>query len=68
MAARTDHDSGVDGIEPVTMAEVLRVFDANIARLREILALAVARVPLDRVCTCADATGGKVPTPPPTNP
>ncbi|HYD09557.1 MAG TPA: S-methyl-5'-thioadenosine phosphorylase [Acidimicrobiales bacterium] len=68
LALVTDHDSGVDGIEPVTMAEVLRVFDANIARLREILGHAVVAVPTERACSCADATGGKVPTPPPANP
>jgi len=67
LALVTDHDSGVDEIEPVTMAEVLRVFDANIARLRTILFDAIARVPLDRVCTCADAAGGKVPAPPSSN-
>ena len=37
-------------------------------RLREILALAVAQVSDERRCACKDATGGKVPTPPPTNP
>jgi 5'-methylthioadenosine phosphorylase len=68
LALVTDHDSGVDEIEPVTMAEVLRVFEANIARLREILAVAVAAVPAERACTCAGATAGKVPTPPSSKP
>jgi len=58
---------GVDGIEPVTHAEVLRVFEANIARLREVLAIAVAQVPAERACACAGATGGQVPTPPSEN-
>lgn len=68
LALVTDHDSGVDGIEPVTMPQVLAVFDANIARLRDILERAIVAVPDRRGCPCADATGGKVPAPPPSNP
>lgn len=64
LAMVTDHDSGVDEIAPVTMAEVFLVFEANLARLREILLSALAAAPLDRACGCRDATGGKVPTPP----
>lgn len=77
LALVTDYDAGVEpgtvdatgqlveGIEPVTMAEVLRVFEANIARLRTIVHDVVARVPDERTCACADATGGKVPAAPP---
>ena len=62
LAMVTDHDSGVEGVEAVTMEEVFRVFDENLARLRTILHDALAATPLDRACACADATGGKVPT------
>jgi 5'-methylthioadenosine phosphorylase len=64
LAMVTDYDVGVDDIEPVTHAEVLRVFDANLGRLREILHTALASTSEERTCACADATGGKVPTPP----
>jgi len=65
LALVTDHDSGVGEIAPVTMAQVLAVFDANIARLRDILFAAVGAVPDGRSCACADAPGGKVPAAPP---
>ena len=68
LALVTDHDSGVDEIAPVTMDRVLEVFDANIARLRDILFAAIGAIPEDRACACADATGGKVPAPPLPNP
>jgi 5'-methylthioadenosine phosphorylase len=64
LAMVTDHDSGVDGIEPVTMDLVMQVFQQNLGVLREILFAAIATTPEARSCSCADATGGKVPTPP----
>jgi len=65
LAMVTDHDAGVEGVDPVTMEEVLRVFEDNLVRLREILHDALTSVPTERTCACADATGGKVPAPPP---
>ncbi len=59
LAMVTDHDSGVDGIEPVTHEQVIAVFEANLGRLREVLHTAIAAVPDDRACTC-----GQGPTPP----
>lgn len=67
LAMVTDYDSGLEGeggIEPVTMAEVMAVFEQNLGVLREILLTAVASTPEERHCSCAAATGGKVPTPP----
>ena len=64
MALVTDYDSAVEGIEPVSMAEVLRVFDENIGRLRDVLLAAIAAVPAEASCGCADAAGGVVPEPP----
>jgi 5'-methylthioadenosine phosphorylase len=52
----TDYDVGVEGeIEPVTNEEVIRVFQANIQRLRELLARIVAKIPEERNCVCATA-------------
>jgi 5'-methylthioadenosine phosphorylase len=56
----TDYDAGVEGdpgIEPVTMDEVLRVFDANLERLRSVLFRAlpsIPAVPAAGACACAD--------------
>ena len=41
----TDHDAGVEGAEPVTHAEVLEMFAANLDGLQELLAQAVAALP-----------------------
>ena len=41
----TDHDAGVEGGEAVTHAEVLKLFAANLDRLKELLATAVAELP-----------------------
>jgi 5'-methylthioadenosine phosphorylase len=52
----TDYDVGVEGeIEPVTNEEVIRVFQANIERLRELLSRIVAKIPDERNCECATA-------------
>jgi 5'-methylthioadenosine phosphorylase len=56
----TDYDAGlegVSGIEAVTMDEVLRVFDANLERLRAVLfrALpAIPAVPVAGECACSE--------------
>jgi 5'-methylthioadenosine phosphorylase len=56
----TDYDAGLEGvagIEPVTMDEVLRVFDANLERLRSVLFRAlpsISPVPLVGECACAE--------------
>ena len=60
LAMVTDHDSGVDEIEPVTHEQVIAVFEANLDRLRRVLHDAIATVPEVRSCTC-----GQGPTPPP---
>ena len=64
LALVTDYDSGIGDLAPVTHQQVLEVFEANIVRLRTILTTALAATPLERGCTCASATDGKVPTPP----
>ncbi len=54
----TDYDVGVPGIPPVTHEEVIRVFNENNARLRELLFAAIAALPAERDCPCATALKG----------
>jgi 5'-methylthioadenosine phosphorylase len=58
IALVTDTDAGVDQGEGVTHAEVFRVFAANVARLRELVAQAIAEVPTERHCLCVHALDG----------
>jgi 5'-methylthioadenosine phosphorylase len=59
VALVTDYDVGVDGIAPVSHAEVLKVFGENIDSLRALLFAAIPNVPADRDgCDCANALGG----------
>jgi 5'-methylthioadenosine phosphorylase len=59
VALVTDYDVGVDGIAPVSHAEVLKVFGENIDGLRELLFAAIPNVPTDRDgCDCGNALGG----------
>jgi 5'-methylthioadenosine phosphorylase len=61
LALVTDYDVGIEGIEPVAMAEVLRVFNANLDRLRAILVQAIPAVPSERACACGASTGSVTP-------
>ncbi len=56
----TDYDVGVEGedIEPVTHEEVIRVFEENNSRLRELLFRIVPALPEARDCPCATALEG----------
>jgi 5'-methylthioadenosine phosphorylase len=51
----TDHDVGVDGAEPVSHEAVIRVFNENNERLRELLFAAIPKIgpQLDDVCAKA---------------
>lgn len=54
----TDYDSGLEddpSVEPVSHQEVLKVFQANIERLRSLLIATIEALPEDRACGCADA-------------
>jgi len=56
ISMNTDYDVGVVGeIEPVTHEEVIRVFQENIGKLRELLFRVVAALPDERDCPCATA-------------
>jgi 5'-methylthioadenosine phosphorylase len=54
----TDYDVGVEGAPPVTHEDVVRVFGANNARLRDLLFTLVPALPEGRTCPCATALAG----------
>jgi len=54
----TDYDVGVGDTPAVTHEEVIRVFNENNARLRDLLFAAIPSVPKDRACPCATALEG----------
>jgi 5'-methylthioadenosine phosphorylase len=54
----TDTDAGVEEGEGVTMDEVLRIFQNNVGRLREVLLRTITELPLDRQCPCPHALDG----------
>ncbi len=54
----TDYDVGVEGdpsVEPVTAAEVVRIFRENLVRLRELILQVIPAIPPQRTCLCASA-------------
>jgi 5'-methylthioadenosine phosphorylase len=58
IAMVTDYDVGVQGHEPVTAADVLRVFDENNERLRELLVTVIPRIGPQPEDACARALDG----------
>jgi 5'-methylthioadenosine phosphorylase len=58
VALVTDYDVGVDGIPPVSHAEVLKVFGENVGNLRDLLFAAIPTVPAERDCACGRALSG----------
>jgi 5'-methylthioadenosine phosphorylase len=54
----TDHDVGVDGAEPVSHETVIRVFNENNARLRELLFAAIPKIGPQPPDICATALEG----------
>ncbi len=54
----TDHDAGAEGIEPVTNEEVIRVFNENNERVRELIYEMIPALPETRDCPCATALEG----------
>lgn len=63
VALVTDYDVGVEGVaeHAVTMEEVFAVMASNNDRVRKLLFLAIAAVPAERSCACADGSGGLTP-------
>jgi len=61
----TDHDVGVKGQEPVSAETVVRVFEENNARLRQLLFAAIPKIPHERPeHLCSTALRGARVTPP----
>ncbi len=57
----TDYDVGVEGVPPVSVDEVVKVFGANNARLRDLLLAAIPLIPTERACPCSTAlTGARI--------
>ncbi|HEV3475461.1 MAG TPA: S-methyl-5'-thioadenosine phosphorylase [Actinomycetota bacterium] len=56
----TDYDVGVvgEGVESVSHEMVIRVFNENLARLRDLLFAIVPALPAERNCPCATALQG----------
>ena len=55
IAMVTDYDAGVEGHEPVTAADVARVFGENNQRLRELLFAAIPKIGPQPEDICATA-------------
>lgn len=62
VALVTDLDAGIDAGSAVSHAQVLEMFAANVARLRDVLYRAVAALPAEPACRCAHGHEG-VPLP-----
>jgi 5'-methylthioadenosine phosphorylase len=57
----TDYDVGLEGsadVAPVTHEAVIEVFNANNARVREVIVRMVERMPRERTCSCGSALTG----------
>jgi 5'-methylthioadenosine phosphorylase len=56
----TDYDVGLEGMPPVSVPEVIKVFHENNARLRELLFAIIPAIPETRSCPCGGALDGAV--------
>jgi 5'-methylthioadenosine phosphorylase len=54
----TDHDVGVEGVPPVSHEQVIRVFNENNAKLRELLFTAIPKIGPQEQDICATALTG----------
>jgi 5'-methylthioadenosine phosphorylase len=56
----TDYDVGVEGedVEPVSHELVVKVFNENLSKLRDLLFRVVPALPVERKCPCATALEG----------
>lgn len=55
----TDFDAGVEGVAPVTVPDVIKVFTENNDRLRLVLSTVIPNLPISRDgCACAAALDG----------
>ena len=54
----TDHDAGAEGVEPVTNDEVIRVFNENNSKVKELIYSMIPALPTVRECICSHALEG----------
>lgn len=54
----TDYDVGMEGVEPVTNEEVVRVFNENNSKVKDLLYKMIPALPRERDCVCASALEG----------
>jgi len=54
----TDYDAGMEGADPVTNEEVIRVFEQNNQKVKDLLFAMVPALPDTRDCSCANALDG----------
>ncbi|HEX2025688.1 MAG TPA: S-methyl-5'-thioadenosine phosphorylase [Actinomycetota bacterium] len=56
----TDYDVGVEGeeVEPVSHEQVIKVFNENLSKLRDLLFRVIPSLPTERSCPCATALEG----------
>jgi 5'-methylthioadenosine phosphorylase len=56
----TDYDVGVEGedVEPVSHEMVIKVFEQNISKLRDLLFRVIPDLPVERSCVCSTALEG----------
>jgi 5'-methylthioadenosine phosphorylase len=58
LAVVTDHDAGVESGQGVTHAEVLRMFETSIDRLKTVMQEVISALPTDDECTCRHSLDG----------
>jgi 5'-methylthioadenosine phosphorylase len=59
----TDYDIGLEGrddIPPVSVESVIKVFNENNHRVKDVILNLIPRIPLDRTCPCATSLKGAV--------
>jgi 5'-methylthioadenosine phosphorylase len=54
----TDFDAGMEGIDPVTNEEVVRVFNENNSKVKSLIHTMIPKLPQQRSCVCASALEG----------
>jgi 5'-methylthioadenosine phosphorylase len=54
----TDFDAGMEGVAPVTNDEVVRVFNENNSKVKNLIHTMIPHLPVERQCPCATALDG----------
>ncbi len=54
----TDYDAGMEGVPPVSNEEVIRVFNENNSKVKDLIYGIIPKLPTERSCVCASALQG----------